>query len=208
MACFISYVKWTEKRKIEKYDKSACVCLGVHMCVCVCVCVCLCVCLCVLVCVCVCMCLLNGGCRGGNFRSLDWSDRLLLRVTVLLLNQHNEIWNVWFALWRLIHDVCKVQFIPHREQLANIGRMIDVTYRNTHNCCSLLLLCPLCSSLICLHFVSRICAIREVRKNVHLFVTLYQRLNRLSDFHATLHRRSLQKIVKQEWLSSEWAHFT
>ena len=40
------------------------------------------------------VCLPNGGCRGEIFRSLGWSDRLLLCVTVLLLNQHNAIWNV------------------------------------------------------------------------------------------------------------------
>ena len=97
---------------------------------------------------------------------------------------------------------------------------MDATDRETHATAALpchkprvlLLLCPLCISLLCLHFVSRIFAIREVKNNVRpfvrLFVTLYQRLNRLSDFHATLHRRSLQKIMKQEWLSSEWAHFT
>ena len=52
------------------------------------------------------VCLPSGGCRGGIFRSLGWSDRLLLchravavsdrlllRVFVLLLNQHNVIWN-------------------------------------------------------------------------------------------------------------------
>lgn len=98
--------------------------------------------------------------------------------------------------------------------------MIDATSRETHAAAALpchkphvlLLLCPLCISVLCLRFVSQISGIREVKKNVRpfvrLFLTLYQRLNRLSDFHATLHRRSLQKIVKQEWLSSEWAHFT
>jgi hypothetical protein len=124
--------------------------------------------------------LLNGGCLGGIFRSLGWSDRLLLRVTVRCCWISTTRFGTCDLRFKVRYTkYVKVQFIPRREQQDQ--SVIDVFYRETHNCCSLLLLCPLSSSLLCLHFVSRICAVREVKKErpsvCPFFVTLYQRLS-------------------------------